>query len=64
MTDKLKPVPYATPCRCGHGMAKNDTARYDRIERLYYDCHLCRPRPASPRCESNGYNGCTCEACW
>ena len=43
--DKLKPIPYATHCRCGHGMPKGATARYDKAERLYYDCHLCRPRP-------------------
>ena len=45
MTDRLKPVPFATHCRCGHGMPKGATARWDAKERLYYDCHLCRPRP-------------------
>gem|GEM_PF-5637406 len=44
--DKLKPVPHATRCRCGNMLPHGATARYDKAERLYYDCHICRPRPA------------------
>ena len=43
--DKLKPVPHATRCRCSNTLPKAATARYDKAERLYYDCSLCRPRP-------------------
>jgi len=72
MTDRLKPVPYATHCRCGHGMPKGATARYDKAERLYYDCSLCRPRPAALNpaafdpnnfCPTGGRFGCRCHLC-
>lgn len=45
MTAKLKGVPYAVRCRCGVMLPKGATARWDGRERLYYDCHMCRPRP-------------------
>jgi len=64
MTDKLKPTPHATRCRCGNTLPKAATARWDAKDRLWYDCHICRPRPASPRCESGGKMGCTCDICF
>ena len=44
--DKLKPTPHATRCRCGNTLPKAATARWAAKDRLWYDCHLCRPRPA------------------
>jgi hypothetical protein len=43
--DKLKPTPHATRCRCGNTLPKAATARWDSKDRLWYDCHICRPRP-------------------
>ena len=62
--DKLKPVQFPFTCRCGVRHAKLATARFDSKERLHYDCARCRPRPASPRCESGGKMGCTCNICF
>ena len=45
MTDKLKPIPHAIRCRCGTMLPKGATARWDSADRLWYDCHICRPRP-------------------
>jgi len=62
--DKLKPVQFPFTCRCGVRHAKLATARWDKVDRLHYDCATCRPRPASPRCESGGKPGCTCDICF
>ena len=43
--DKLKPVQFPFTCRCGVRHAKLATARWDKVERLHYDCATCRPRP-------------------
>lgn len=45
MTVKLRAVPYAVTCRCGVMLPKNATARWDKADRLWYDCYMCRPRP-------------------
>ena len=42
---KLRAVPYAVVCRCGVMLPKNATARWDKADRLWYDCYMCRPRP-------------------
>ena len=44
--DKLKPIQFPFTCRCGVRHAKLATARWDKVDRLHYDCATCRPRPA------------------
>ena len=43
--DKLKPIQIPFVCRCGVRHAKLATARWDAVDRLHYDCAVCRPRP-------------------
>ena len=45
MMDKLKPIQFPFVCRCGSHHAKLATARWDAVDRLHYDCAVCRPRP-------------------
>jgi len=63
MTDKMISTPYSVPCRCGITLPQGAKARFGK-DRLWYDCYRCRPRPASPRCESQKAMNCTCDICF